>query len=300
MKFNSTYYHVRITQESAQNDEVKLDLSEAQLKKKFLKPYKDGRTIVINGKTIPPDEIERIRINRTEQSSDKLLPKIKKKRKSNSAIAVGIPDEWYVADEGEDVTSEFITGPPGSGLDEGQIEKIPEDDERNVFVVHGRNLQIRDSMFNFLRAIDLYPIEWTQAIKATGNSSPYIGEILDEVFSTAQAVIVLMTPDDEARLREEFREEDEPPYEKELTPQPRPNVLYEGGIAMAKHPKRTVIVKIGNLRPFSDIEGMHYVKLDNTAKTKRELATKLDNAGCPVDISGTDWLDAGDFEIDQE
>lgn len=154
-------------------------------------------------------------------------------------------------------------------------------------------------MFDFLRAVDLRPIEWNEVIESTDDPSPYIGEILDEVFSTAQAIVFLMTPDDEARLREEFRKEDDPFYEKELTPQPRPNVLFEGGMAMAKHPNRTVIVKIGNLRPFSDIKGIHYVKLDNTSKTRHELATKLENAGCPVDTSGTDWLNAGDFEIEQ-
>jgi hypothetical protein len=37
-----------------------------------------------------------------------------------------------------------------------------------VFVVHGRNSALRDSMFAFLRAIGLQPLEWSQAVKATG------------------------------------------------------------------------------------------------------------------------------------
>ncbi len=293
-----SYYHVRISEydESGNRydeNEYALDLTKNQLEKRFLSPYKKGRSIVISGKTISSSNLERISIYFTGESSDEILGRIDKERHPL------LPDGYYVTEKGVDVTDEFITEPPGSGVDEENREDEPEVDKRKVFVVHGRNLQIKNSMFDFLRAIDLHPIEWVEAIEATDDPSPYIGDILDEAFSTAQAVVFLMTPDDEARLREEFREEQDPLYEKELTPQPRPNVLFEGGMAMAKHPGRTVIVKIGNLRPFSDIQGMHYVKLDNTTETRRELATKLENAGCLVEISGTDWCNAGNFEIKQ-
>ena len=78
--------------------------------------------------------------------------------------------------------------------------EIPTDATR-VFVVHGRNLGARDAMFTFLRSLGLHPLEWPGAVAATGKSSPYIGEILDGAFNVAQAVVVLFTPDDEARLR---------------------------------------------------------------------------------------------------
>jgi len=301
MRLNPPYYHVRITQKSARTDEVKLDLNEAQLKEKFLKPYKEGRPIVISGKTIPPDDIERIRINRTEKNSDELLPKIKRERRNKSGfVAVGIPDEWYVADEGEDVTDEFITAPPGSGAKEEDIGKLPKYDERNVFVVYGRNLNIRESMCEFLRAIDLHTIEWSEARKATDAPSPYIGDILDEAFSISQAVVVLMTPDEEVRLRDEYINDEDPQYEKKRSYQARPNVLFEAGMAMAKSPEKTVIVEIGNLRPFSDIEGRHVVRFDGSTKTRQELAERLRDAGCPVNTSGTDWHDAGSFEINED
>jgi hypothetical protein len=99
-----------------------------------------------------------------------------------------------------------------------------EPDKRAIFVVHGRNLAARDAMFEFLPAIGLVPIEWSQAVTATVRPSPYVGEVLKAAFGRAQAVLVLITPDDEARLRDFLRGAGEPPHETELTPQARANV----------------------------------------------------------------------------
>jgi hypothetical protein len=38
----------------------------------------------------------------------------------------------------------------------------------------------------------------------TGKGSPYIGEVLDAAFSNAQAVVVVLTGDDFARLRDDL------------------------------------------------------------------------------------------------
>jgi predicted nucleotide-binding protein len=170
-------------------------------------------------------------------------------------------------------------------------------DTRNVFVVHGRNAEARRSLFGFLRSIGLKPLEWSQAIKVTSKASPFIGEILDVAFSTAQAVVVLLTPDDEAQLREQFRTPSDPPYESQLTGQARPNVLFEAGMAMGRNPDRTIIVELGTLRPFSDIAGRHTVKLSNDSSARQELAQRLETAGCIVDLSGRDWHTEGNFNF---
>lgn len=174
-------------------------------------------------------------------------------------------------------------------------------DSRKVFVVYGRNEQIREAIFGFLRTVGLDPIEWSEAIAMTGKTAPHIGEILDVAFSSAQAIVVVMTPDDEAKLQEPYQKDNDPPYEKELTPQPRPNVLFEAGLAMGRAPDRTVLVQIGNnIRPFSDIQGVHVVRLDSTQKSRKDLAQRLGNAGCPVNLKGDDWLETGNFEIHEK
>jgi predicted nucleotide-binding protein len=170
------------------------------------------------------------------------------------------------------------------------------EDPRVVFVVHGRNLEARNSLFRFLRSIGLKPLEWSQAITETGKASPFIGEILDVAFSKAQAVVVLMTPDDVAQLRESFRSPSDPPYESQLTGQARPNVLFEAGMAIGRNPDRTVIVELGTVRPFSDIAGRHTIRLSNDSAARQELAQRLETAGCAVDLSGRDWHKEGDFD----
>ena len=188
----------------------------------------------------------------------------------------------------------FINSAPGSGVmpkseSSGLSTPHPED----VFVVHGRDGALRDSMFAFLRAIGLHPLEWSEAIAATGHPSPYVGEVLDRAFSMAQAIVVLLSPDDEARLKPHFIRPSDPSYESDLTGQARPNVLFEAGMAMARDPRRTILVEIGVLRPFSDIGGRHVVRLDNTTERRQDLAGRLDSAGCRVNLRGTDWHRVG-------
>jgi predicted nucleotide-binding protein len=170
-------------------------------------------------------------------------------------------------------------------------------DRSRVFVVHGRDEELRKSMFDFLRSIGLDPIEWSQAIQMTGKASPFIGEILDSAFQNAQAVVVLLTGDDEARLHPKFHEQETSDDEKILTPQARPNVLFEAGLAMGTYAERTVLVEIGTLRPFSDIAGRHVVRLDNSAKKRQDLVQRLRTAGCSINTNGTDWLETGNFEL---
>jgi predicted nucleotide-binding protein len=204
--------------------------------------------------------------------------------------------------ENNDTSSEFA----GLQTIEFQFEEIPEKqltystDRRKVFVVHGRNDKARRALFSFLRAIGLDPIEWEEAVHMTGEGSPFIGKILDDAFSNSQAAIILLTGDDLAMLQKEFWLNHDPGYEKELTPQARPNVLFEAGMAFGRYPERTIIVSLGALRPFSDIAGRNIMHLSNSAATRHSFAGRLRKAGCDVKIDGrSDWLspETANFEV---
>ena len=293
------YFHVRITPKSDGQDRVKLDFSRKELEQRVLKPYREGRPMTISGQTTMMDDIERVKITTTDQPSVHHRS-IAEQHRNTSDIIRFTPIEWEIIDMGDDVTDDFITGPPGSEVEERPAEVEAKDlrppaDTREVFVVHGRNLAARDALFEFLRAVDLHPLEWSEAVRFTGKPAPYIGDILDAAFSRAHAIVVLFTPDDEARLRKPLWSANEPPHETQLTGQARANVLFEAGMAMARSQDRTVLVELGNLRPFSDIGGRHTVRLDNSSQRRQELAQRLLAAGCPVNLDGTDWHSAGDF-----
>jgi predicted nucleotide-binding protein len=165
-------------------------------------------------------------------------------------------------------------------------------------VVHGRNEPLRKDLFSFLRSLALQPLEWRKAIEAAGKGSPHISEIIDAAFNEAVAVVVLLSPDDQVRLSEQFQRPGDPPYEKELVGQARPNVLFEAGMAFGRNPNSTVLIQVGDVKPFSDVGGRHVTRLANDPESRSEVVTKLKNAGCAVDDGGTDWYSVGDFRVE--
>ncbi len=170
-------------------------------------------------------------------------------------------------------------------------------DKRDVVVVYGRNEQVNRALFQLLRAMGLNPIEWSEAVARTGQGSPYPGEVLDTVFSQGQAIVVLLTGDDLAQLRPELLKSSDDQYERVPTPQPRPNVLFEAGMAFGRHAARTIVVAVGKTRPFSDTLGRHIVHLSQDAESRHELASRLRTAGCLVQTDHRkNWLTEGDFE----
>jgi predicted nucleotide-binding protein len=177
------------------------------------------------------------------------------------------------------------------------VRKAPDPDPRKVFVIHGRDSRLHVGLFDFLRAVDLRPLEWTSLIDELGHGAPFIGQVLDHAFVVARAVIALFTPDDLASLRPGLRGPNEPLHETEPTGQARPNVLFEAGMAMGRMPNRTILVEIGSLRPFSDISGRHVVKLSNDVAQRQDLINRLRRCGCPVDTSGTAWITTGNFSV---
>jgi predicted nucleotide-binding protein len=165
---------------------------------------------------------------------------------------------------------------------------------RKVVVIHGRDSGIRNGMFELLRSLGLAPIEWSEAVARTGSGTPYTGEVVEELFRDAQAIVVILSPDEYTELREDLQ--DEGSVENRGW-QPRPNVFIEAGMALAKDEKHTICVEIGKVRQASDLFGRNVVRFDGSPAHRHELAERLRTAGCEVATSGTDWLRAGNFGV---
>lgn len=141
---------------------------------------------------------------------------------------------------------------------------------------------MRTSMFALLRAFGLSPIEWTEAVRSTGSTMPSILEVLRSAMTMPAAVVVLLTGDDRGILRRQFQSPSDPDYERELVGQPRLNVVFEAGLAVAHFPKETIFVERGSLRQFTDISGIHRVRISSGHRWKGELRRRLQSAGCDV------------------
>lgn len=223
------------------------------------------------------------------------------------AAEAGLPISRYATAEqirelrsGRGEQTPAITPKP-EWLESGTRKAPPRQGKRKVtsgkvvFVVHGRNEKLRRAMFSFLRSVGLEPLEWESALALTKKASPYVGEVLDKAFQKAVATIVLLTPDDEARLRPALLKPNDPPEERDLTGQARANVLFEAGMAFGRHQDRTILVQIGRLRPFSDVGGRHVVHLSNDSTARQAFLNRLEIAGCAINQKGTDWHHEGDF-----
>ncbi len=183
-------------------------------------------------------------------------------------------------------------------IEKPMVKSLNEGKSKNVWVIHGRNGQLKDAVFQFLHAIELHPIEWTEARALTGSGSPYIGDILEYGFDYAQAFVVLLTGDDEAKLREIYLEQSDPEDERNLTPQARLNVIFEAGMAFGRDPDRVIFIQMGKVRQFSNISGIHVLHLNNSREKRMEFANRLKTAGCNIlDLTlSLDWIEEGNFE----
>lgn len=271
-------------EEQALHELYGINMSEDDLRDRVAEPYLLGQPITWNGRTLSPYDIGKITITRTEHP-----------------ISYPRFEEYEAVTSGADVTNQWITAAPGSAADEADASEPAEagaaPDSRRVMVVHGRNEAARNAMFAFLRSLALVPIEWEQAVAATGMGSPHNLEAVRAAMDIAQAVVVVLTAEDQAGLLPALADGDED--DPLLRGQARQNVILEGGMAMGIDAKRTILVELGPIRHASDFDGLNAVRLTNDPQRRAALRTRLRNAGCHVDDSGSDWTTAdagGDFE----
>ena len=75
------------------------------------------------------------------------------------------------------------------------------------------------------------------------------------------------------------------------------NVIFEAGIAFGMARARTIVVNTG-VSMFSDLKGIHEVRLSNDINNRNAFRAKLIGIGCAVDQRTSDWTNpsvGGDF-----
>jgi predicted nucleotide-binding protein len=105
-------------------------------------------------------------------------------------------------------------------------------------------------------------------------------DIVDFATRGAAAVLCLLTPDEVVRPTSGSRRSEV---------RPRPNVIFEAGLAFARQPAKTLLVKVGKTRSWSDVDGVQYAEFSNEAERRDELVEWLASIGLPIDRKKGDW-----------
>lgn len=233
------------------------DLTEDDLKERFLHPRSRGEEVWVQGKPFRCDETK-LRVFEgpsTEEIED-----------FSSVLG---PAAYEMTRVLKDVTDKFIIGPPGG------LASAPDVPGNAVFVVHGANIARREELARFLESVLLHD---TPVVVL--HEQPNRGRTLIEKFEAsaaqAQYAVVLLTGDDEARPR----------GSRDWELHARPNVIFELGFFFGKLGRQRVAVlyEAGVERP-SDIEGLVYIALDEAGAWKLKLAQEMRAAGIETDLN---------------
>lgn len=184
---------------------------------------------------------------------------------------------------------------PGTSGSQPAEASSPAVAPRYVFVVRGRDQVAYDALAQLLTALDLRIVTWEDAARGAGGGTPHTLDIVRAGIDMANAVVVLMTPDDVGQVKPDFMNVRDSTAELSLSGQARQNVVFEAGWAMALNQRTVVLVRVGDVRPISDIDGLNYVWLTDDLSSRRSLIGRLKACDLAVDDSGDLWRTAGSF-----
>ena len=138
-----------------------------------------------------------------------------------------------------------------------------------IFIVHGRDEGAKNAVENFLRCLDLDPI----VLHRKANQGKTIIEKI-EAHSDVGYAVVLLTPDDEGKLKGEEKLED----------RARQNVIFELGYFIGKLGRKNVcgLCKEDFKLP-SDYDGVVYIPMDKNDGWHKKLAMEINASGVEFD-----------------
>ena len=143
---------------------------------------------------------------------------------------------------------------------------------KEVFVIHGRDNEAKETVARFLTRLDLTPVIL--------HEKPNQGRTIIEKFEQHAQVgfaVALLTPDDVGALKNE---------EKNLKPRARQNVVFELGYFLGRLGReRVCALTKGNIEIPSDYDGVAYIPLDDFGGWKMKLIEELKNVGFDVDAN---------------
>lgn len=271
------FYHIRIKPKSDKRyGENKTDLTREQLIARYVEPYEQGKAILINGKTVEPDDIERVRISRSEKTIESYIPTIRAEAMNSSVAVIGGPSYTHTAvNRAENVTDEFIEGAPGYKKDlvqktEPSIKKSL--DKSKVFIVHGHDDAAQAKTARFVEKLGLEAI----ILHEKASSGRTIIEKIEH-YSDVGYAIVLYTPDDLGNAKGNV---------DDLNGRARQNVVFEHGFLIGKLGRENVAALVeAPIELPNDISGVVYINIDESSAWHLQLAKEMKQSGYEIDMN---------------
>ena len=146
-------------------------------------------------------------------------------------------------------------------------------DTKDVFIVHGRDVSVKETVARFVQKIGCNPVIL--------HEQPNSGQTIIEKFEHNSNVgysVVLLTGDDAGGLRDDATDS----YQLRA----RQNVIFEMGYFVGKIGRKNVcaIYQEGVEIP-SDYNGVVFVKFDAAGAWKLQLAKEMKESGLPIDLN---------------
>lgn len=254
------YYHLLVERTDGKRSEMK-DESNLEEIKEIATKYKDNKPFIVKGTTVKPNEVSEFCIlssqNKANYYHERYNPGFLDWMSSTKDIMLRFDDV-------KDITNKI--------LNEIEISvdikrKESSFDPKKVFVVYGRTKEIKIEVENFLRKIDLTPV----ILSDVADNGETIIENIESNIKDCCYGIVIYTPDDEGKLKE-----DDTSYELRA----RQNVIFEHGyLCGLLTRKRVSIIENGVSEKPSDILGLKYIKYDENKAWQNQLIKNMKSVG---------------------
>jgi predicted nucleotide-binding protein len=261
--------------------EIKSDINGLQdVIDKFAEPYQTGNPILINGRTIPVEQVERLRIFSSETSGEFLAQRERSereaRRRASNMVAIG----FYYNDlesailQEKEITDELITHAKGTKKEVINTKTMIEiGSPTKVFVVHGHDDALINEVKAFLLSQSIVPIILREQHDASITIIEKLERYTDD--SSIGFGIVLYTPDDKGKATGETK------YQFRA----RQNVVFEHGLLIGLYGREKVVSlvkKEAHIEMPGDVNGVIYTD-HSSGDWRLSVAHMLDKSGYKVD-----------------
>lgn len=236
-------------------------------------PYLNGTEFVVNGYFLSKKDIVRLKIVMTEQSARELA------QYENDNMPDGVI--MYVSPEDIFSYDNYITDVTKTLLSEAKeriekpthkVSKMEKSDKTKVFIVHGRDSEVKLEVARFIEKMGFEPI----ILHEQANKGMTIIEKIEK-YSNVGFGIILYTPCDVG-----YKKDDE----NLKMFRARQNVVFEHGYLIAKLGRNNVCALVKeNVEIPNDISGIVYIPFDANGGWKIPLAKEMKSSGYDIDFN---------------